>query len=363
MTAEQRALLRLHLTPCIGRAALFKIRTSFNSFQAALRADARSWQQAGLNKKLYQNIPAADNPLLVNSVNIVQNLGIDIIDFWDERYPALLKEIHDPPAVLYVRGELPQAECLAIVGSRRATPTGQVITREIATDLAQRGICIVSGLARGIDGAAHQGALEGGGTTIAVLGCGVERAYPQENARLFRDILKHNCILSEYPPGTPPLAHNFPARNRIISGLSKGVLIVEAATKSGSLITGDFALEQGRELFAMPGAVQSPNSNGTNHLLKQGACLVTESTDIITALWPYATQSSAAAQPDTLLDDLPQQHLEVYRQIELEPLHCDEIARKCGLTPMELSVILLDLELRGAVQTLPGNLYIRARLS
>jgi DNA processing protein len=363
MTKEQQALLRLQLTPRIGRAALFKLRSSFGSFLAALQANGQSWRQAGLSEQLYQELPATDSPLLANTLKMVEKLGVAIIDFWDDDYPALLKEIHDPPAVLYVRGALPQAECLAIVGSRRATSTGQIITKELAADLARRGVCIVSGLACGIDSAAHRGALEGGGATIAVLGCGVERAYPQENANLFRDILEHNCILSEYPPGTPPLAHNFPARNRIISGLSKGVLIIEAAAKSGSLITGDFALEQGRELFAMPGAIQSPNSNGTNRLLKQGACLVTESSDILAALWPHAQQAGGTPQRTDPFDELPQEQLRVYRQIGLEPLYCDEIARKCDLTPMELSVILLDLELRGAVQTLPGNLYIRARLS
>lgn len=363
MTAEQQALLRLNLTPRIGRSALFKLHSFFNSFHTAIQSDSQSWQQAGLSQELYRELPAADSPRFVNCLNMIEKLEVATIDFWDERYPVLLKEIHDPPAVLYVRGTLPPPECLAIVGSRRATPTGQIITKEIATDLARHGVCIVSGLARGIDSAAHRGALEGGGTTVAVLGCGVERAYPQENARLFRDILANNCILSEYPPGTPPLAHNFPARNRIISGLSKGVLIVEAAAKSGSLITGDFALEQGRELFAMPGAIHTPNSNGTNRLLKQGACLVTESRDIIDSLWPHAQQSNGSLQTADPFAELPQDQLKVYRHISLEPLHCDDIARKCGLTPMELSVILLDLELRGAVQTLPGNLYIRTRLS
>jgi DNA processing protein len=359
MTAEQQALLRLHLTPKLGRASLFKLRHHFNSFQAALHADKNSWRQAGLSEKLYHGLPPKNSPQIISAYKLLEKLKITIIDFWDARYPKLLKEIHDPPAALYVRGELPNAECLAIVGSRRATPAGRMITQELAAELACRGICIVSGLASGIDSAAHRGALDGSGQTIAVLGCGVERAYPQENAGLYRDILENNCILSEYPPGTPPLPRNFPARNRIISGLSKGVLIVEAAAKSGSLITGDFALEQGRELFAMPGTIKNPNSNGTNQLLKQGACLVTEHTDIIDVLWPQATLSKPHIERTSQLDDLPQQHREVYRHITLEPLHCDEIARKCGLTPMELSAILLDLELRGVVQTLPGNLYIR----
>lgn len=359
MNEQQLALLQLHLTPRLGRLALFKLYDYFGDFARAAKASHQQLLQAGISLKISEQIPASDNSRLRQARRLLERLQVRLLSFWDPDYPELLRQIHDPPALLYLRGQLPQQDCFAIVGSRRATSAGLQLTRELAAELAAHDICIVSGLARGVDSAAHRGALDAQGATIAVLGCGIDRIYPPENGRLFEAILQQNAIVSEYPPGTPPLAGHFPGRNRIVSGLSRGVLIVEASEKSGSLITGDFALEQGRDLFAIPGAVHTPNSQGTNRLLKEGAQLVTEAGDILQALWPK--QSSRAAQQATrsFSLQLDSGSLKVYQQLGHEPLHMDEIGRKCGLTPMEVSAILLDLELRGGVKMLPGNSYIR----
>ncbi len=355
-------LLRLHLTPGLGRLALFKLKAYFSDFNCALQASPKQLKAAGLSERVIGNILPPDAPLLQTTLKQLDALGVQLLSYWDREYPSLLKQIHDPPALLYVRGQLPETECFAIVGSRRATTAGLHLAEELAGQLAAHNICVVSGLARGVDTAAHRGALEAGGPTIAVLGCGIDRIYPPENAQIFHQICEKNAIISEYAPGTPPLAGHFPGRNRIISGLSRGVLIVEAAAKSGSLITGDFALEQGRELFATPGAVQNPYSKGPNRLLKEGAQLVTEVDDILHCLWPNRLNRQQQKAINRFADQLQGAALKIYQQLGHEPQHIDEIGRKCGLTPMELSAILLDLELRGGVQMLPGNQYIRGQL-
>ncbi len=362
MNASQQALLRLHLTPGLGRTALFKLHKYFGDFNTALHAPPRQLKEAGLSQRQITGIPDINAPEHLKSRRSLESLQVRLLSYWDTDYPQLLKQIYDPPALLYLRGQLPQVDCFAIVGSRRASVGGLQLTHTLATTLAKHDICVVSGLARGVDSAAHRGALDANGPTIAVLGCGIDRIYPPENRLLFQQIIEHNAIISEYPPGAPPLAGHFPGRNRIISGLSQGVLIVEAAEGSGSLITGDFALEQGRDLFAIPGAVQNPNSRGPNRLIKEGAQLVTEPADILQALWPEQPSQQQQKALTAFSDQLDATTLCVYQQLNHEPLHIDEIGRKSGLTPMELSAILLDLELRGGVQTLPGNTYIRCNI-
>lgn len=362
MNESNYALLRLHLTPNLGRTALFKLRQKFNDFQTALDASAVEWQVAGVPSKLHNQVLTESDQLFKTAVEKIRSLDIKMISYWDDEYPDLLRTIHDPPAILYLRGQLPQQDCFAIVGSRRATAGGFATTENLAKTLALHDLCIVSGLARGIDSAAHRGALAAEGRTIAVLGCGIDHIYPPENRRLYKDILEENAIISEHPPGTPPLPGHFPGRNRIISGLSHGVLIVEAAERSGSLITGDFALEQGRELFAIPGALHHKNSKGTNRLLKEGAQMVTEANDILQLLWPGQIPMQERHKQKNFVQKLSAAAAKVYQLLDFEPLHGDEIARKCGLTPMELSAILLDLELQGGIKALPGHHYIRSRL-
>jgi len=362
MDKFQRALLRLHLTPGLGRVGLFKLHHYFGDFLSPLHAPPKQLEEAGLSGKLINKIPAENDANYLQIRRKLEDLQVCLISFWDQQYPSLLRQIHDPPALLYLRGKLPQKDCFAIVGSRRATNAGRQLTFELASRLAAHDICIVSGLARGIDTAAHKGSLSADGATIAVLGCGIDRVYPQENSKLFQQILTSNAIISEHPPGTAPLPGHFPGRNRIISGLSLGVLIVEAAEGSGSLITGDFALEQGRELFATPAAVHNPTGRGVNRLLKEGAGLVTEVDDILQNLWPQRLSRNQQQNVDQFLHQLDGHALIIYQLLSYEPLHVDEIGRKCGLTPMEVSAILLDLELQGGVQVLPGNSYIRGQL-
>ncbi|MBD1399758.1 DNA-processing protein DprA [Pelovirga terrestris] len=370
MRQSQLDLLRLHMNPGIGRATLFKLYRHFGCFSAAVKASSSAWQQAGIRADLHATLLSPSAPALRAMQGKIAAQDISIISYWDDTYPALLKTIYDPPAVLYIRGNLPDRDCFAIVGSRKATPAGLEVARELAGKLAAQGICIVSGMARGVDSAAHQGAVDVQGNTIAVLGCGVDHIYPRENTRLYHQIIDRGAVISEHPPGTGPVARHFPARNRMISGLARGVLIVEATAGSGSLITADFALDQGREIFATPGAIRHPNSQGPHQLLKDGAQLVTDSSDILQALWPElltARKPIRASIPPAPAPrppvNLNQESLTVYQLLGEIPLHHDEIARKCALTPMNLSAILLDLELRGEAKQLPGGHYIRGSLS
>jgi DNA processing protein len=287
----------------------------------------------------------------------VRRTGVRIVDFLSEEYPKILLEISDFPPYLYVRGDLRSAEtCIAVVGSRRASSSGQSITERLARDLALRGITVVSGLARGIDTAAHRGALKGGGRTIGVLGSGLDILYPPENRILFDEITSQGAVVSEFPLGTAPLAENFPRRNRIISGLSRGVLVIEAVENSGSLITARYALEQGREVFAVPGNINYPGSRGPNQLIKDGAALAENVEDIIANL-PHRAAPLSAEQPAPSFSLTPQE-ASLYTLLAESPLHADELTFKCGLTAGEVSAMLLRLELKGAVTRLPGNYFM-----
>lgn len=362
MIQEQQDWLRLHMTRGLGRVGLIRLMEAFGSLPEILAADPLSWKhKAGIRPAVAAAVPDANAPELLNTIRQLDELGVSLLSLWDHQlYPATLRAIYDPPALLYVRGKLPEQRAFAVVGARRASLAGRRLTTEICAELAARQITIVSGLARGIDSAAHMGALETG-QTLAVLGCGIDVTYPPENAELLEQITAKGAVLSEYPPGTPPLAGNFPGRNRIISGLTEGVLIVEAAERSGSLLTAEFALEQGREVFAVPGPVYSQTGGGVNRLLKEGAHLVTEARDILEVLWPGTTSELPIQMDDPLPNKLSREQLAVYRTLGEEPLHIDELTRKCRLTAMELSAILLHLELEGGATQLPGMRYIRSR--
>jgi DNA processing protein len=361
VTRDEKDWLRLHLTRGLGRTGIIRLMEAFGSLREVLDAPPAAWtKRAGIRETVAGDLPAERSPRLEAACRELEKARVRIVSLWDqERYPRLLRAIHDPPALLYVRGELPTQEALAVVGARRASTAARRLTTEICAELACRDITVISGLARGIDSAAHQGALDGGGCTVAVLGCGIDRIYPPENARLFQRIVERGAVISEYQPGTPPLAGHFPGRNRIISGLCRGVLVVEAAEESGSLITVDFALEQGREVFAVPGPVYAPTSRGVNRLLKDGAHVVTEAQDILDALWPQVPRREVRQQEDSFAAALAEDAHTLYRQLGDDPLHIDELVQKSGLTPMEVSAILLHLELQGGVQQLPGMRYIR----
>jgi len=287
----------------------------------------------------------------------------------DERYPAWLRAIPDPPAVLYCDGqiELQDRQAVAIVGTRQATPYGLRITETLARELSQVGFTIVSGLARGIDAAAHRAALAAGGRTLAVLGCGLDVAYPSEHASLQAEITGSGAVLSEFAPGTPPRPSHFPQRNRIISGLSLGVVVVEADEHSGSLITARLALEQGREVFAVPGPIDAPLSRGPHGLIKQGAKLVETVDDIVEELLPQierprrASKSSEKVLAVPGLPDFSSEEQTVLALMSREPLHLDELTERSHLTSAVAAGILLGLELKGVVRQLPGQRYYRLR--
>lgn len=293
--------------------------------------------------------------------------GIRMVTPDEPNYPPLLAELADAPPLLYYRGHLRgDSEVLAIVGSRQATAYGKAAARVLARDAVAKGVVIASGLARGIDTAAHQGALEAGGTTWAFLGCGLDRIYPLENQRLAESILTKGALLSEFIPGTPPTAVNFPARNRLISGCSRGILVVEAAEKSGALITVDFALEQGREVFAVPGPIFSKVSRGTHHLLRQGAKIVEEIEDIwheVPSWSKYVCQVSRNIELLTKNKELSAEMElgSILQQLSDVPLHIDQITIHSTLPVSSISLALLELQLGGKVIQLPGQHYVLAR--
>jgi DNA processing protein len=288
-----------------------------------------------------------------------------VVTWADLDYPALLRQIDDPPLMLYgigARAVLATAQ-LAIVGSRNPSPGGRDNAKAFAAHLAHAGLTITSGLALGIDGAAHEGALEAGGKTIAVTGTGLDRVYPPRHRELAHRICDNGVLLSEFALGTPPRAENFPIRNRLISGMSLGVLVVEAALKSGSLISARLATEQGREVFAIPGSIHSPLARGCHALIRQGAKLVETANDIIEELGPLARlvappSDSASIHTDAILSDSEN---ELLACLGHDPVDVDAIAARSGLTPQAVSSMLLQLELHGLVASLPGGRYQRSR--
>jgi DNA processing protein len=290
----------------------------------------------------------------------IARLKVEVIGWTDARYPPSLTCIHEPPLVLYVRGELIEEDScgVALVGTRYATAYGKSVARKLARELAYRGITVISGLARGVDLAAHEGALEAGGRTVAVLGSGVDVVYPKENSSLVEAIQREGCgaVVSELPMGSKPLSGNFPRRNRIISGLSKGVVVVEAPERSGALITARLALEQGREVFAVPGPVTSPYSRGVHMLLRDGAKLVEDVNDILEELeLPDFSQNSSAEHTV----ELTLGEEAVLKVLSQDARHIDVIGQACGLSPAETAEALMRLQLRGKVRELPGKLFHR----
>jgi DNA processing protein len=288
--------------------------------------------------------------------------GNHLLTLADPAYPPALANIADPPPLLYLRGrpELLTAPALAMVGSRNATEQGKSNAEVFAEALSRAGLTIVSGLALGIDAAAHRGALAGIGSTVAVIGTGADLVYPARNAELARRIAAEGCVVSEYALGTPPLAHNFPRRNRIISGLAAGVLVVEAAAKSGSLITAQLAAAQGRDVFAIPGSIHSALAKGCHALIKEGAKLVESAADVLGELRmsPLAMGAGRAAAAAPQPSPAGQA---VLAAMAHEPVDPDTLARRCASAPGELSLLLLELELAGQVERLPGGLFQRIR--
>ncbi|HPD42610.1 MAG TPA: DNA-processing protein DprA, partial [Anaerolineae bacterium] len=290
----------------------------------------------------------------------VEAAGVQALTWEEAAYPALLKQLVDAPPVLFVKGELTPSDewAVALVGTRKPTAYGREAARLLATELARNGVTVVSGLARGIDGIAHQAALDAGGRTLAVLGSGLDEIYPQEHRALAERIAANGALLSDYPLGTRPEATNFPPRNRIISGLSLGVVVVEAGLTSGALITADFAADQGREVFAVPGSILGTSSAGCNRLLRDGAHVVTEVGDILETLSLDQLAAKQAAR-----EVLPANPTEakVLAQLSVEPAYVDEVARSAGLPVETVSSTLVMMELKGMVRQVGMLQYVVAR--
>lgn len=345
----------------IGRVRLAQLESCFGSLEQAWTASPGELKRAGLDSAALRAINQWRDKIDPDTeMEKLDRFGVKVLTCNDSGYPRRLKEIYDYPPVLYVRGSLlPEDEwCLAVVGTRRATVYGKQVTEELVADLARSKITIVSGLARGIDTIAHRSALEAGGRSLAVFACGLDIVYPAENEKLARDIMERGALLSEYPLGTRPRAENFPRRNRILSGLSLGVLVAEADETSGAMITARMALEQNREVFAVPGSILSPVSRGTNHIIQEGAKLVREYTDILEEL-----NLTAVARQIEMREVLPESETEsvLLKQLSAEPMHIDEVCRKSGLPAAEVSGTLAMMELKGLIKQVGTMNYVLAR--
>lgn len=359
---EVAAWLRLLETPQVGRESARRLLAAFGSPQAALSATEVQRKEvvgAGPARALTQAAEGHAELLALTLAWLAQSDGPPrhLVALGDPDYPMALLETADPPLLLYAIGrvELLRSESLAIVGSRNPTPQGRENARAFAEELGRAGLTIVSGLALGIDGAAHSGALDSPASTIAVVGTGLDRVYPKRHLALARRTAEEGLIVSEYSLGTPPLAPNFPLRNRIIAGLTRGTLVVEAALQSGSLITARLAVEAGRDVFAIPGSIHSPQSKGCHSLIKQGAKLVESARDILEELrWPGLGEAFVATPPRSPSSGHP-----IVEAMGYDPISLDELVRRTGWSAAELNVRLLELELDGVVARLPGQCFQR----
>lgn len=356
---ELACLYFFHTLQGIGNRTLWKIKQEFGSFQACFEANGDRLSASTLTPAIRAII--AETRKYADPLAALERLGgqdTNICCVEDHDYPDMLRSIYDPPYLFYYRGRLEILDefCISVVGSRVASNYGRVQARRFGNELARQGMAVVSGMARGIDTEAHLGALEAEGKTVAVLGSGLDVVYPPENRKLYERIGALGLVISEFPLHTRPEPGNFPARNRTISGLSRGVLVVEAQIRSGALITADFALEQGREVFAIPGPVNSKNSAGTNQLIKQGACLVTCIDDI---LEDFGLLDRPAARQGELSFELDPEESLFLENMGTEAVHFDVLTASTALSIGQLSTMLLKLELKGIIRAVPGNYYVK----
>jgi DNA processing protein len=372
MGIEQERIVRsaFRTITGVGSQRLRQLIAYFGSAVKAWEAPASKYLQAANQEKWIGKILKERpniNPREIG--DSLSKLGIQVITPDESDYPSLIAELPDAPPLLYYRGHLRgDSEGLAIVGSRQATAYGKAVARMLGRDASAKGMVVISGLARGIDTAAHQGALDSGGVTWAFLGCGLDRVYPLENRRLAEGILERGALISEFPPGAPPNAAHFPARNRLISGCSRGVVVVEAAERSGALITVDFALEQGREVFAVPGPIFSKVSRGTHHLIRQGAKIVEGFEDISNELPSVSKHAGRISLNNRTLPEevgcqSQMEHGSILKQLSDVPIHIDQITIHSTLPVSSVSLALLELQLGGIVIQLPGQYYVLARES
>jgi DNA processing protein len=342
----------------IGAVRFQGLLNTFGSMQNAWEASSNQLLEAGLNQRIVDSFQQVRKQIDIDKIwNNIEKTGIRVLTWNDEEYPRRLKEIEQPPPVLYLLGELTLQDewAAAIVGTRRMTGYGRQVTEELATLLANHGVTVISGLARGVDAAAHQMTLKSGGRTVAVLGSGVDRIYPPENRKLAEEIAKNGAVVSDYPPGTPPESNNFPPRNRIISGLSRVVVVIEAGTTSGALITSTFAANQGRDVFALPGSIYANQSKGTNRLIQQGARPLLDPSDVLDVLNIEQIQEYRQARLDLPADTTEQQLLDV---LGYEPMHIDDLGTSSGLGMDTLTATLTMMELKGMVRQVGGMNYV-----
>jgi len=363
--SEKRCLwLALVMIPGLGNIALKRLLERFREPEGIFKASlVELCEVEGIREEIARCIvkkrPSGDPD---KELRKAEDHGARILTYTDPTYPGLLREIHDPPMVLYIKGrDIPDNRTfIAVVGSRNSTSYGQKAAEKIGQGLARRGLGVVSGMARGIDSSSHWGCLEGKGLTIAVLGTGVDIVYPPSNRKLYDRIAEKGIIISEFPMGSPPMPNNFPIRNRVISGLCRGTVIVEATKNSGSLITASLALEQGRELFAVPGSINSFKSMGCHYLIKQGACLIENADDILEALgMNYPSVPKTDTFRERTPDGMDDAESALYNIIGDYPVHIDQIARDGKMTPGEVSSLLMKMELKGIIRQLPGKMFVR----
>ena len=365
------------MTPGVGPRAATKLLERFGSPDAVFHASRTELESLRLTPESIESIMKREfHEKAVVELERVKALGGDVLILDDGSYPNLLREIDDPPIVLYVKGDWQgcfDQPCVGVVGSRMCSTYGENSSEMLARDLSSRGITVVSGLARGIDTAAHKGAMRGNGKTVGVIGTGIDSVYPRENTGLVREIIASGgCLVSQFPLGTPPIKENFPYRNRIISGLSHGVLIVEASERSGSLITARLAMEQNREVMAVPGNITSGNSFGTNYLIKCGAKVVQQWQDVVaelpseiaaTILPPKIDQpkaEDAVRQPELIPSDMTEHEMAIWSLLSPdEGTHIDILLETSGLSFGDLNTALVALDIRDLIRVLPGKHYAR----
>ncbi|MBI1892064.1 MAG: DNA-protecting protein DprA [Burkholderiales bacterium] len=364
---ELASWLRLQLTEGVGAQTARKLLGTFglpkNIFDASISL-MRGIVPERVAQALSTPLPDEQRDLISRSLAWANQAGNRILTLADADYPPSLLDISDPPLLLYVKGrlELLERPMLAVVGSRNATTQGMTNAEKFSHTLSEAGLTIVSGLALGIDTAAHQGALNAvlnGGSTVAVIGTGSDIVYPARNRNLAHRIAEEGCIVSEYPLGTPAISSNFPRRNRIISGLARGVLVVEAAAQSGSLITARMAADQGRDVFAIPGSIHSPLAKGCHQLIKQGAKLVESAQDILEELAFHPITARSELPSSELLNQVDEPTSELLQAMGFDPIHFDELIQRSSVDPGSLHTALLQLELEGKIERLPGELYRR----
>lgn len=371
MNKEIKSWIILNMVLNLFPNKFFQLLEKFGTAENVINATETELKYKGkINEHLAASIFNSIRKININrEIALLEKYRLNIVTFNDEKYPRVLKTIFDPPPVLYYKGEFKDSDlfCIAVVGCRKPSYYGKALAERISSDLAKKGLTVVSGMARGIDTVAHKSSLKSSGRTIAILGSGFANIYPPENKLLMNDISKNGVVVSEFPIETKPDKFNFPRRNRIISGLSLGTVVVEAGESSGALITADFALEHGREVFAFPGNVTSPNSKGTNNLIKQGGAKLIECVDDIinelsNVLPKYIVNKDNQTElPVKAIVDLSSEEKKIYESLSNEdPIHIDELVRKSGITINKISSFLINLELKGIIREIQGKMFVRS---